>query len=94
MGKITIDSRPQGAQVTLNGEVCLASPCSFELAPGDYPVVATLQNYEHAEDTVTVTPNGNAYKTLHLLQMVPTEDEAKRLKLRKKPEKAGGAYQF
>jgi hypothetical protein len=92
-GKITIDSSPKGAQVTLNGKVC-AAPCDFELAPGDYPVVATLLNHEHVEDTVTVTPNGRAYKTLHLLRMLPTEDEARQLHLRRKPAKTGGAYQF
>jgi hypothetical protein len=93
MGKITIDSRPQGATVTLNGKVC-PSPCDFDLPPGEYPVVATLHNYEHAEDTVTVTSNAKAYKTLHLLPMVPTEEEAHRMHLRTKPAKTGGAYQF
>jgi hypothetical protein len=92
-GKITIASSPPGAQVTLNGKVC-AAPCDFELLPGDYPVVATLLNHEHVEDTVTVTANGRAYKTLHLLRMLPTEEEAHQLHLRKKPAKNGGAYEF
>lgn len=93
-GKITIDSRPRGAQVTIDGKVCPSSPCDFELPPGEYPVVATLLNYEHVEESVTVTANGKAYKTLHLLQMLPTEEEARRQHLRKAPEKSGGAYVF
>jgi len=92
-GKITIDSRPKGAKVMLNGVVCPLSPCDFELPPGDYQVTATLQDYKHAEETVTVTRNANAYRTLHLLPMVPTEEEARRMNLRKKPEKPGGAYE-
>ena len=92
-GRVTIASSPPGAQVTLNGKACTA-PCDFELAPGEYPVVATLLNHEHVEDTVTVTANGRAYKTLHLLRMLPTEDEARQLHLRRKPAKTGGAYQF
>jgi hypothetical protein len=79
--------------VTLNGKVC-AAPCDFELAPGEYPVVATLLNHEHVEDSVTVTANGRGYKTLHLLRMLPTEEEARQLHLRRKPAKTGGAYQF
>jgi hypothetical protein len=92
-GRITVASSPPGAQVTLNGKVC-AAPCAFDLAPGDYPVVATLLNHAHVEDTVTVTANGNAYKTLHLLRMLPTEEEAKQMHLRKKPAKINGAYAF
>jgi hypothetical protein len=92
-GRVTIASSPPGAQVTLNGKVC-AAPCDFELAPGEYPVVATLLNHKHVEDTVTVTANGRAYKTLHLLRMLPTEEEARQLHLRKKPAKTGGAYEF
>lgn len=93
-GKITIDSRPPGAAVMLNGKVCPSSPCDFELPPGDYPVVATFPNYKHAEETVTVAANKKGYKTLHLIPMVPTEDQAKQMHLRKKPAKKGGAYEF
>ena len=93
-GKITIASSPPGATVTLNGKECAATPCNFELAPGDYPVVATLLNHQHVEETVTVTANGTGYKTLHLLPMLPTEEQARQLHLRSKPQKAGGAYVF
>ncbi len=91
-GRITIDSRPRGAMVRVNGEVCPSSPCDFEMAAGDYRVIATLQNYEHADETVTVTSGQAAYKTLHLIPLVPSEEEAHRMGLRRKPAKEGGVY--
>jgi hypothetical protein len=90
-GKITIDSRPQGATVDLDGKEC-PSPCDFDLPPGEYEVYASMLNYKHAHDFVTVTAHGKSFKTLHLLPMVPTEDEAERMHLRKKPVKPGDAY--
>lgn len=85
-GKITIATLPVGAAVLLEGHYCPAAPCDFELAPGEYHVEASLENYHHAEATVDVTAHGAAYKTLHLLPMVPTPEEAKRMGLIKKPE--------
>jgi hypothetical protein len=86
LGKITVDTRPSGAAVLLADHYCPAAPCDFELAPGEYKVEASLQNHEHAEATIQVTAHGSAYKTLHLLPMLPTDDEAKRMGLIKRPD--------
>jgi hypothetical protein len=86
MGRVTIDTRPQGAQVLVGQQICKSSPCTFSMAPGDYRVEAVLDNFEKARTDVTVTDSGKDYKTIRLIPLEPTPDEAKRLHLKEPAE--------
>jgi hypothetical protein len=86
LGKVTVDTRPPGGAVLIEGHYCPAAPCDFELEPGEYHVEASFPNYQHAEGSVDVTAHGSAYKTLHLLPMNPTPEEAKRMGLILRPK--------
>ncbi|WP_180538825.1 PEGA domain-containing protein [Nevskia soli] len=94
MGRVTVDTRPQGAQVLVGEQICKSSPCTFSMAPGDYRVEAVLDNFEKARTDVTVTDSGKDYKTIRLIPLEPTPDEAKRLHLKEPAQVAEEPKRF
>lgn len=94
MGRVTIDTRPQGAQVLVGEQICKSSPCTFSMAPGDYRVEAVLDNFEKARTDVIVTDSGKDYKTIRLIPLEPTPDEAKRLHLKEPAQVAEEPKRF
>jgi hypothetical protein len=90
---VTVDTRPTGGAVVLADHYCPAAPCDFELAPGEYKVQANLLNYQKVETTVDVTEGDPTAKTIRLLPMVPTPEEAQRLHLMRLPDKPGGTVE-
>src|SRR5262249_39240933 len=62
---------PPGASVTVGGSQCVA-PCALSLAPGAYPVGATLKDYEPKQDRVTLSDaNHRIQLTLRALPPPP-----------------------
>ena len=69
-GSLTIDSRPPGAAVTVNGVPRGATPLSLDrLPPGDYTVTMRLANFRPVSMVVRVVAGERARAAASLTQM-------------------------
>lgn len=84
LATVTVETRPEGARVALGNQACDAAPCTFHVHPGDYRAQATLQNHMKFDEVITVEPGGQT-KTIRLIPLVPSPEEAKRMGLQDKP---------
>jgi hypothetical protein len=62
-----ITTVPPGAEVQINGQPTCKSDCVTKLAPGKYPVTATLEGYEPATGELTIAPSKPASLDLTLV---------------------------
>jgi hypothetical protein len=61
VGTLTVDSRPTGATVTINGKASGTTPVTLnDLAPGEYRVVMTMAGYRNVAITVRVVAGEHA----------------------------------
>jgi hypothetical protein len=61
VGTLTVDSRPSGAAVTINGQASGTTPLTMnDLAPGEYRVVMTMAGYRNFAITVRVVAGEHA----------------------------------
>ena len=60
-GSLTVDSRPPGAAVTINGKPSGTTPLTItDLAPGEYQIVMTMPGYRNVTTTVRVVAGERA----------------------------------
>jgi len=60
-GSLTVDSRPTGAAVSINGRPRGKTPVTMDdLAPGDYSIVMTMAGYRSFATTVRVVAGEHA----------------------------------
>jgi hypothetical protein len=60
-GSLTVDSRPTGATVTINGKESGTTPVTMnDLAPGEYRVMMTMKGYRNFATTVRVVAGEHA----------------------------------
>ena len=59
-GSLTVDSRPTGASVTINGKASGKTPLTIDLPPGDYQVLMTLAGFRNFATTVRVVAGERA----------------------------------
>jgi aspartate/methionine/tyrosine aminotransferase len=58
---LVVESRPTGAQVTVNGLAVGVTPLTMaDLAPGEYAVLLSLPGYQSVTTTVRVVAGGRA----------------------------------
>jgi hypothetical protein len=61
VGTLTVDSRPSGASVTINGKASGTTPVTInDLAPGEYRVLMTMAGYRNVAITVRVVAGEHA----------------------------------
>jgi hypothetical protein len=61
VGSLTVDSRPSGAAVSINGKASGTTPLTMnDLAPGEYRVLMTMAGYRNFATTVRVVAGEHA----------------------------------
>ncbi|RUO20848.1 hypothetical protein CWE08_07030 [Aliidiomarina iranensis] len=71
LGKLTLNSLPAGAEITLDGEVAGTTPLELALVGGRYEVQIQAQGYEPISDTIRLsvgTPEASRNYQLELLK--------------------------
>lgn len=68
-GEMTINSVPQGANVSLNKNLLGKTPINLPIKAGRYPIEVSLEDYQRLNDTVEITKN--LAKPTRNYQLVP-----------------------
>jgi len=85
-GRLTVRSKPQGAQIALDGQVIGVTPMEdLQVLQGRHHLVLTMSGYERAEESVTVRGGGSAKASLKLKRVAA---QTGRLYLTSKPSGA------
>jgi TolB-like protein len=65
-GRFSIESRPQGAEVTLDGKAAGVTPLSVDVASGNHQVIVRADGYQASERNIFVDSGMNGYLAVDL----------------------------